>query len=784
MKYRYISAALLLPIMVFLHCGSKSTAPDIDKPAANKITLGAGSELLSRFTIQAHSGATLTIDSGTTVLMLDSAGVFEPVPAGDNVLVYLDDGDSNSVVNITGVTTVALFRITATVNGAAAELRFLSPAAPTTAGMPVTGAHWTATLSDTAIHAGTRITLYKISGSADTLIGSHYNGIPTKVLAKMGPGGNQTNVSPNGTGSYQAGANNGGAASSSGTIPSSGVYWNTYSNIPDTSIVIGSDTFGGPLTVEFLETGELSTSELVAGFTFEGSATSATWTNPNDGAQYWAELTQSAEGKTTSIKIAATVANIFYLSMNLVNATTRTPVLSVTGLQPDGSGVHAPDGSVLADPYQDASLKFGGFKELKFATKNYSEGTKIEGKVRDAGYQISHSMYENKVYQFDVALTLDGRKLIEEQILQKNGWFPRPATATWRNRGFYDYNDSLFINISSHGTSDTVKTLHQTVTGTFTNAAGDPDTVTKMTVLWTNLGSTMKTVDATLSNGGTSFSFDCDLYTSDNIFIFQPYMMDQYGQETYQTHQIIKAQGTKTRQFIVNYKEHRNGVLIIHQVTTTRANDPDTSVAIDDETVTANLTLTPNQIILNDILTNAGSAATCASSQSCSVLDGISDSTKTVLVSEQYQLSTRNCDHNLPILLMDWWNGSVNFNNCPAHVYASLLPPGTGTRQYCLVVQIQPTLQMQQTPNNAGNGQTFVCIPDSAWKAQTANIWPHILLTKSDNPIILQFGSATTLEDYVTAPDGGASWTLSGTQYSADSMSVTQYDATLTVSAP
>jgi hypothetical protein len=226
MKYRVIPAALLLPIMVFLHCGTKSTAPDVNTPpvSGNKITLGAGSTLLSRFTVQAHSGATLTIDSGTTVLMLDSAGVFEPVPAGYNVLVFLDDGDSSSVVNITGVTTVALFRITATVNGAAAELRFLSPAAPTTAGMPVTGAHWTATLSDTAIHAGTRITLYKISGGADTLIGSQYNGIPTKVLAKMGTGGNQTTVSPNGTGSYQAGADNGGSASSSGTIPSSGVY--------------------------------------------------------------------------------------------------------------------------------------------------------------------------------------------------------------------------------------------------------------------------------------------------------------------------------------------------------------------------------------------------------------------------------------------------------------------------------------------------------------------------------------------------------------------------------
>jgi hypothetical protein len=194
--------------------------------------------------------------------------------------------------------------------------------------------------------------------------------------------------------------------------------------------------------------------------------------------------------------------------------------------------------------------------------------------------------------------------------------------------------------------------------------------------------------------------------------------------------------------------------------------------------------VTPNQIVLNDILNIAGSAAACASTQSCSVLDGISDSNKTVSVSEQYQLSTRNCDGNLPILNMEWWNGSVNFNNCPAHVYASLLPPGTGNRHYCLVVLIEPTLEMQQTPNNAGVGQQFVCFPDSAWKDMTANIWPNIQLTKDDDPVILQFTSTTALEDYVAAPTGAASWTLSGTQYSADSMSVTQYDATLTVSAP
>jgi hypothetical protein len=781
MKYGSIAVALLLFVMIFVYCGSKSTSPSVNNPVPdNKITLDTGSALLSAFTIQARSGATLTIDSGTIILMSDS-GVYQPVPANATVLITLDDGDSSSVVAISGISTVALFRISATVNGNAADLQFVSPAAATTtAGMPVSGAHWSAQLTDTAIHAGTRICLYKITGSSYSLIGSQYAGIPTKVLAKAAGPGQPTNVSPNGTGPHQVGADNGQAPSTSGTIPS-GTYWNVYSSIPDTTIVIGSDTFGGPLTVGYMEIGELSTDELVAGFTFGPGVTSATWTNPNDGAQYWAALTQSAEGKTTSIKVGATVANIFYLSMRLVNANTRQAVLFVTGLQPDGNVVHAPDGSMLADPYQNSSLKISGFKELKFSCKNFADGEKVEGLVRDAGYQISHMRFVNSVYQFDVALTLDGRKLIEEKILQPNGWLPRPADDTWRNRGFYDFDDTLFINISSHGVKDTVDDMTQTVTGTFTDGAGDPDTVKKMTVVWTDLGQT-KTADATLGNGGTSFSVDCDLYTSDNLFIFQPYIIDKNGDETYQSHFIMKAKGTRTKQFVINYSETRKGQLVVHKVTTSRENEPDTSVTIDDETVTATLTMTPNQIVLNELLGSANNATACASSQTCSILDGTNDSGQAVTVAETYQKKAKNCDGNLPIIDMDHWTGSMTFTDAYlANMHVSLLPPGTGSRQYCLVVQTQPTLAITSNPNHAGSGQYFDCV-DSVWKSETPNIDPAIRLTKSDDPIVLVFTSAASLESYVDTPTTAATWTLHGTQYSADSMTVTQYDATLTVS--
>jgi hypothetical protein len=754
--------------------------------SGSKITLDAGSAVLSSITIQALSGATLTIDSGTTVLMIDSTGVFQPVPAGSTVLVALDDGDSSSKVEISGVTTEALFRISATVNGNAAELKFVSNNAATTSGMPVTGAHWTAILTDTAIHAGTRINLYRTSGGKDTLIGSQVVGVPVRVLAKKSAGtGQQTSVSPDGTGSFQAGADNGASSSSQATMPTSGVYWNTYSNIPDTSYDVNGVTVGGPLAVAYLEIGELSTAELVAGMAFDAGVTCASYTNPNDGAQYWAELTQGSDGKTTSIKIAASVANIFYLDLKLVSVADRTPILFVTGLQPDGNGVHAPDGSVLSDPYEDASLKFGGFKELKFQTKTYDDAMKISGYITDAGYGISHERYENKVFQLDAVPTLDGRKKIEEDVLRPKGWLPRPATATWRNRGFYDHNDTLYINIDSHGSGDKVNQMVQTISGTFTNANGDPDTVQRMNVAWV-IGLTMDSIPATLTSGGTAFSVACSLFTGDNTFIFMPYVNDQNGQLTYQTHQVVKAKGVRVNPFILNYKETRNSLLTIHMRSMTYTQMPDSAVVTDDQTVTAQLTMTPYQELLNNIKSSASATATCASTQTCRILDGASDSTQMVTVAETWQKNAVNCERKLPLIDMGHWSGNMSFNaKGVAHVGAGLVPL-TGsdtTRNYFLYVVIEPTYEITSHPNTAGSGQIFDCV-DSVWKDVTENIEPHISLTRDDTPQVLLFGSSQDLEDYVTTPTGAKTWAFSGTKGSIDSGETIQYDATLTVSGP
>jgi hypothetical protein len=782
MKYVFTPVALLLPILVFVYCGSMSTSTE--PVTSNSISLDASSVLQKQFTATAQSGAVLTIDSGATLLVLDTSGTYMGVPSGASVAVTLDDGDAAAKVDIAGITTVAQFRISTTVNSKAAELRFMSKTASAIPGMPATGAHWTATLTDTAIHAGSRINLYRISGGTYTPIGSQVVGVPVRVLVKKSEGGGQqTSVSPNGTGSYQTGTGNGAGTSSQATMPSSGVYWNTYSNIPDTSYDVGGLTVGGPLAVQRCLVDELSTAEIIAEFEFAEGVTCATWTSPNDGAQYWCELTQDANGKTTSIKVAATVANIFVLNLDLVRASDRLPIMS-GGAYPDGDGVHAPDGSVLPDPYQDASLKFGGAKQFNFLTKDWSQGKKIEGKVQDAGYSISHSYFAKNIYQFDVSLTLDGRKKIEEDILQREGWVPVKGSGTWRSRGLYDQNDTLYINISSHGQGDKVDQMVQTFSGTFTNGNNEPDTVQRMNVAWV-IGLTMDSVPATLADGGTSFSVACSLFTGDNAFIFQPYVRDQYGQLSYQTHMVVKAKGVKVNPFTINYKENRSGSITVHMVTTTITPGPDSSVATDDQTVTAQLTMTPYQELLNNIKRSNSATATCASTQTCRILNGSSDSTQTVNVTETYQIYRHwDCDQNRPLADMAHWTGNMSFNaQGMAHVGASLVPitgPDT-VRRYFLYVVIEPTWVITSNPNTAGKGQYFDC-SDSTWKDRTANIEPHISLTKDDDPQVLMFPNSQDLEDWVAAPTSGKSWSFTGTKYSSDSLRITTYEATLTVS--
>jgi hypothetical protein len=198
-------------------------------------------------------------------------------------------------------------------------------------------------------------------------------------------------------------------------------------------------TVGGKLFISSLEVGEMSTTELIESLEFPLGINCVTKTHPIDKAQYWAERTQDSEGRTTSIKLASTAANIFYLNI-VLSSPTNGKVLDLYGVKPDGNIVNAPNGEVLSDPYSDPARPIAGAKQLNFFT-SFAEGKKIEDHVKGYGYPTYFYRFENGVYSFNILTTkeLIGRAKIEEDALTNENWFP-VEESTKGNFGLYEYS--------------------------------------------------------------------------------------------------------------------------------------------------------------------------------------------------------------------------------------------------------------------------------------------------------------------------------------------------------
>lgn len=223
------------------------------------------------------------------------------------------------------------------------------------------------------------------------------------------------------------------------TIPS-GVYWATYSNIPDAPDLPGGLSIEGPYIVRRVEIGEPSTGELLASAEFPENVDSVTDTNPNDNSKYWVERIQDAKGTTTAIKLYSTAANNFYLNLSVYSVSAKIPMFSANSLMSD-DGVHSPDGAVLSDPYKDPEIPIAGYKELSFRG-SFKQGTKIKEFVEQAGYQTWSVRYQNGEFIFDTMKELTGRAKIEETILKPELWKPDDAK-TKGNVGVYYYSDGF-----------------------------------------------------------------------------------------------------------------------------------------------------------------------------------------------------------------------------------------------------------------------------------------------------------------------------------------------------
>lgn len=322
------------------------------------------------------------------------------------------------------------------------------------------------------------------------------------------------------------------------TMPSSGVYWAIYTvPAPPESLNLNQLGLVPPFSVNRLAVGELSTEELVAELTLPSGVNCATYTNPNDHAQYWAERIQTPEGQTTAIKLASTAANDFYLNLDLYN-TEEIPSYSANCLKSD-SGVHSPEGEIISDPYKDPELPIAGFKELVFRGAR-KRGIKIRDTLEEAGYRPSTGKYGNGEFTIDVLKELDSRALIEETILKPNHW-KLVESESKGNLGVYKYSESFTGKIKFNWTYVEVP-FTVTISDARLAISTEGEDVTTYT-----LSGTAEIDPKSFTLGGVVYELDDDKrkpFTSEDAFLLQKTPEPAVHWDYMESWQYVSAYGT------------------------------------------------------------------------------------------------------------------------------------------------------------------------------------------------------------------------------------------------
>jgi hypothetical protein len=240
------------------------------------------------------------------------------------------------------------------------------------------------------------------------------------------------------TGTYAAGA----SAPSSAPTPS-GAYWVSFTAPDPGCIQVGSVQVCGPSKVDRVEVIEYSTAEILGMCSFGDSDTATTGQIP-PGYQFWCQRSQGASGGTT-ITVSSMQANLPWIRAYWVRASDGLPMWE-TYYQPQG-GLNGPGGP-YSDPYQHKEFQFAGYKKLTFTTTedvdySYFKEYAFQPLV-DAGYEATIGNFQASSPGFtgevDVYDTLDGRVLMEENVIKKKQWkVVTDPSSTTGNRGTYQY---------------------------------------------------------------------------------------------------------------------------------------------------------------------------------------------------------------------------------------------------------------------------------------------------------------------------------------------------------
>ena len=221
-------------------------------------------------------------------------------------------------------------------------------------------------------------------------------------------------------------------------------YWSSFPLSDLGCVTVGGHERCGPYRVSQVAINEESTEEILAECVF-GAGDVAT--APGEGFEFVCHRLQADDGSTREVVVSSpTVANlpVARMFLDFVEDGTQAGEVYVVPV----GGLHAPDGSVHADPYQKKEYKFAGDKRFYLHTRqqrdiNWMREHALQP-LLDAGYTAVQRSFESgssgssmEVWVWD---TLDARVLIEETVLRRENWKVRPGEGTKGNKGTYDHD--------------------------------------------------------------------------------------------------------------------------------------------------------------------------------------------------------------------------------------------------------------------------------------------------------------------------------------------------------
>jgi hypothetical protein len=563
-------------------------------------------------------------------------------------------------------------------------------------------------------------------------------------------------------------------------MPTSGVYWTTFSNIPDSTYELGGEVFGKNCYLSSASICEPSTGQVLADLLDFPEGVNCMTTKDYDGVQYWLERTQDSNGKTVSIKVAMTTANIPYLNLKLKGHKSQLPELFISGLKADGNVVHTPDGRVLSNPYEDTQLKFAGSKLLIFKAEKLEKGIKARRLIESRGYECSDMTYRDKQYSFYVTNTITGRAKIEKDVLEKHYWFP-VKEGTYGNRGLYELCDTIKLNIISHSQGELLRTQKIKLEGAISSLANDFDPVTNIQVVNTN-GTETKRVDANITSDST-FTADVELFPGLNLFTFIPMHNNSEGKEVYNTKYVVNVKNEKIDAFRLIYEAGGGSKIVITRKIKTIFSEPDSSITEEITQISANLKIDLTSSKLWYIKKSPENARSCSEYDNCWIFSGISEGK--VTVSEKFTKLAKNCDGEFPLTTVSKSTGMGALDKYRVFISATLTPYeeelNSELRNYQLCISAGPEFVIHSSPDWPTSQSSYYDCTYKKWIPSSNKIAPIINIRK-ENPL-LRFSNSKELEDFTESPNSSKSWNFSANEVYDDGYSVTttQYEVTLTI---